>query len=108
MDTRTGDPATVSTTAGSMMLDDADWEGTDQDENVIPLSMLGSGLWLTMKIVLPLMLGAIVVFVAWFNFSVIAALIAAFVAFILMIFIAIPLWLSIAEDELLDKEHVDH
>jgi len=70
----------------------------EDEQDVIPLDMLGRGVWLTAKIVGPLFIGAIVLAAIFFDIR--TALIAGFVAFVLMCFISIPLWLATAEDEI--------
>ena len=76
----------------------------DSDEgDVVPLSTLARAVWLMVKIVVPLIIGAIVVGVVFFDLRL--AVFASFMGFCLMLFIALPLVLATYEDEVIEGGH---
>lgn len=88
--------AELKTTATTTMVDDDMYD----DEDVVPLSTLARAVWLMLKIIIPLFIGAVVVALVFFDLKL--AVFASFMGFVLMIFIALPLVLATYEDEVIE------
>lgn len=84
----------LKTSAPTMIDDDSD------SGDVVSLSTLARAVWLMAKILVPLIIGAVVVGIVFFDFQL--AVFASFMGFCLMLFIALPLVLAIYEDEVIE------